>query len=385
MSKSLGTGIDPLQEIDRHGADAVRFGLLAMSSTQDVRYSAEKVQQGQALANKLFNAVRFALVRIDASLGSERAKAVAPTPMPAAVEDRWILSRLTRALADTAARIERYDFSHAALGLYDFVYGELCDWYLEIVKQRLPDRAETDGDDRAGQELAATLLYVLRETVAMAHPLIPFVTEELWRYLDDTGDLLAGSAYPRAREDLIDLQAEDEMSRTIEAVTLVRGWRDSVGARAGLFVTARLCADGYRMTAPLLARLARLRLLREQERSQAVDAAGTSATNGDGAHTPPRESSKEDAHARGGESSAESAAVASIPIPGGTVEVLSGEGLDLGAAERRREAAKRKLLAEIERVQGKLERPGFVEKAPAAVVEGERERLGRLRAELELL
>ena len=142
MSKSLGTGIDPLDEIERHGADAVRFGLLAMSSTQDVRYSAEKVQQGQALANKLFNAARFALTRIHASLGTRAwPRRLSPRRLPRTVEDRWILSRLARIEADTAARIESYDFSHAALGIYDFVYGELCDWYLELVKHRLPDRA----------------------------------------------------------------------------------------------------------------------------------------------------------------------------------------------------------------------------------------------------
>ncbi len=249
----------------------------------------------------------------------------------------------------------------------------MCDWYLEIVKQRLPDRTEADDNDDGRQELAATLLYVLRETAAMAHPLIPFVTEELWRYLEDTGELLVGSAYPRAREDLIDPQAEAELARTIEAVTLVRGWRDSVGAKAGLFVAARLCADGYELTAPLLARLARLQFPQDDEQPRVVEAAGANATGGDASSAP------------AGESSAEPTVVASIPIPGGTVEVLSGEGLDLGAAERRREAAKQKLLAEIERVQGKLERPGFVEKAPASVVEGERERLGRLRAELEVL
>jgi valyl-tRNA synthetase len=372
MSKSLGTGIDPLEEIDRHGADAVRFGLLAMSSTQDVRYSAEKVQQGQALANKLFNAARFALTRIHASLGSQAALAVQPVASPRTVEDRWILSRLAQVEADTAARIEGYDFSHAALGLYDFVYGELCDWYLELVKHRLPDRVE-GGEQVSGREgaeegfegphaeeeledpyaeeerqaLAATLLFVLRETVAMSHPVIPFVTEELWAYLDGTGGLLVGASYPRSQDALIDLEAEVVLERLIEAVTLVRGWRDSVGARAGLIVPARLCADGYEPTAALLARLARLELSEE------------APTDG--------------------------ACVASIPIPGGTVEVLSGEGLDLGAAERRRAAAREKLLAEIDRVQGKLSKPGFVEKAPAAVVEAERERLEHLRAELQSL
>ncbi len=150
MSKSLGTGIDPLDEIARHGADAVRFGLLAMSSSQDVRYSAEKVRQGQALANKLFNAARFVLLRI-AGMGDPThpvdleavvARGWDPARMgspSAPIEDRWILSRLQQIKADTAARIADYDFSHAALGLYDFVYGELCDWYLEAVKPRLTE------------------------------------------------------------------------------------------------------------------------------------------------------------------------------------------------------------------------------------------------------
>ncbi|MGA9876232.1 MAG: valine--tRNA ligase [Solirubrobacteraceae bacterium] len=358
MSKSLGTGIDPLDEIDRHGADAVRFGLLAMSSTQDVRYSAEKVQQGQALANKLFNAARFALTRIHASLGRQAAQELRPAALALTVEDRWILSRLARTQRDTAARIESYDFSHAALGLYDFVYGELCDWYLELVKHRLPDRVE-GVDDGAIEEdrtaLAATLLHVLRETVAMAHPLIPFVTEELWSYLDGDGQLLAGSPYPQPHDASIDAEAEQVMERTIEAITLVRGWRDSVGARAALIVPAGLRAEGYEQTAPLLARLGRLDL------STGTPTAGSE------------------------DSSAGGAIVASIPVPGGMVEVHSADGLDLDAAERRRANAREKLLAEIERAQSKLAKPGFVERAPAAVVDGERERLNRLRTELEAL
>ncbi len=287
MSKSLGTGIDPLDEIDRHGADAVRFGLLAMSSSQDVRYSAEKVRQGQALANKLFNATRFALLRIAGLPGVEldelalaadqdptRAGGApiqrapgsrALTPQPRTIEDRWILSRLQEILADTAARIEDYDFSHAALGLYDFVYAELCDWYLEIVKPRLAtDRGSADaaaqGSDEDRQALAATLLYVLRCTVALAHPVIPFVTEELWSYLDGTGELLAGAPYPRADVSLIDRDAEIELERVVEAVTLVRGWRDSVNAPPGALVRARIDADGYESTAAILANLARLDL-----------------------------------------------------------------------------------------------------------------------------
>ena len=118
MSKSLGTGIDPLDVIDQHGADGTRFGLLAMSSTQDVRFSEEKVAQGRQLANKLFNASRLVLLR--AADGAAYEEGAAPAPQT--VEDRWILSRLERTRAETARAIEAFEFHRAALGLYDFVY-----------------------------------------------------------------------------------------------------------------------------------------------------------------------------------------------------------------------------------------------------------------------
>ena len=133
MSKSLGTGIDPMDLIEggdkypAYGADAVRFGLLAMSSTQDVRFSEEKVAQGRALANKLFNASRLVLLNV---------QAVDAAPRPQTVEDRWILCRLQRVVADSHRNVEEFEFHKLALGLYDFVYGELCDWYLELVKGR---------------------------------------------------------------------------------------------------------------------------------------------------------------------------------------------------------------------------------------------------------
>jgi valyl-tRNA synthetase len=343
MSKSLGTGIDPLQEIEKHGADAVRFGLLAMSSAQDVRYSAEKVQQGQALANKLYNAVRFALLRIAEQPGVELGS-LSAQPQPGAVEDRWILSRLQRVKADLAARIETYDFSHAALSLYDFVYGELCDWYIELVKSRLDLDGTSSAQER--QALAATLLHVMRETVALAHPTIPFVTEELWGHLGGDG-LLAGGSWPQATESLIDVQAEEEVGRAIEAIALTRAWRDSVNASPSRIVPATIAVpDGlYAHTANSIARLARLELVEDPQM----------------------------------------APVASIAVPGGTITVLCAEGLDLDAAQRAREAARERLQADIDRVQGKLANERFVQRAPAEVVEAEREKLSRLQAKLEAL
>ncbi len=335
MSKSLGTGIDPLDEIDRHGADAVRFGLLAMSSSQDVRYSAEKVRQGQALANKLFNAARFVLTRtvageIDSDAG----------PQPTTLEDRWILSRLARVEDETAARLQRFDFAHAALGLYDFVYGELCDWYLELVKHRLRD----DAPEAERAALSATLLHVLRETVALAHPVIPFVTEELWSQLGGEG-LLAGARYPESDPARIDPRAEVSIERAIAAITALRGWRDGAELRPGLIVPVRLDADDYSPVAGAIARLARVEI---------VDADGQ-------------------------------VPIATVPIPGATVDVLPVEGVDLQAAERRTAKRRAELQAEIKRAEDKLANPGFVAKAPPEVVAAEREKLARLRAELEAL
>ncbi len=333
MSKSLGTGIDPLDEIERHGADAVRFGLLAMSSSQDVRYSAEKVEQGWRLANKLFNAVRFVLTSADV------AEAAADTePQPSTLEDRWILSRLARIEADTAERLERFDFSHAALGLYDFVYGELCDWYLELVKPRLRDAAPAQ--DRAA--LSATLVHVLRATVALAHPIIPFVTEELWSALGGQG-LLAGARYPVSDPARIDPQAEEAIGRAIAAITALRGWRDGAELRPKLIVPVRLDAAEYAPVVEAIARLAR------------VEFTGGS----------------------------EAEPIATVPIPGATVEVLPVEGVDLQAAERRTDKRRAELEAEVKRAEGKLSNPGFVDKAPADVVAAEREKLARLRDELE--
>jgi valyl-tRNA synthetase len=331
MSKSLGTGIDPLDEIDRHGADAVRFGLLAMSSTQDVRYSVEKLEQGQALANKLFNASRFVLLTV--------APGATPAARPRTVEDRWILSRLQRIVADTARRIEEFDFAKAALGLYDFVYGELCDWYLELVKGR-----------EADEDLSATLLHVLRETLALAHPFIPFVTEELWGHVPGDEGLLLAARFPRADPALVDDAAEREIEAVVAAVTAARSFRSDAGVRPAERLPSRLAADGYMRTAHLVARLARLDL-----------EAGVNS----GPPTP--------------------GPAVSIPVPGGALEVLPSAGVDLGEAERRRQAERERLRAEIARAEGRLANEGFVAKAPAQLVEAERDKLERLRREMEAL
>jgi valyl-tRNA synthetase len=341
MSKSLGTGIDPLTLIEggprppvftqggtfpAYGTDAVRFGLLAMSSAQDVRFSEEKVAQGQALANKLFNATRFVLLNIEE--GATPAPAGGPDGF---IEDRWILSRLEAAKADFAARVEAFDFAKAALGLYDFVYGELCDWYLELIKGR-------DFDAR----LSGHLLYVVRETLILAHPVIPFVTEELWEHGVGGADagLLAAHVRGPADPSLRDEAAERDIARVIATVQAVRSWRDAGGVKPGAFLRARL--DGLDGLVPLVSRLARLTPVDDRAEPVAV-----------------------------------------IPVAGSEVFLL--EGVDPAEAAAKVEAARRRIEGEIKRAEGKLSNPGFVDKAPEAVVAAEREKLERLRAELEAL
>jgi valyl-tRNA synthetase len=193
-------------------------------------------------------------------------------------------------------------------------------------------------------ETAAFALHVLSETLALAHPVIPFVTEEIWSYLPGSDDLLMSHRWPEVDEALRDLEVEAEVARAIDATKALRGWRDNVGAAPGKAVPARLEAEGYERVADHVARLARFEFF----------------TNGD-------------------------EPVATVGVPGGNVAVLASDAVDL-EAERRRAAERAELLRkEISRAEGKLSNQGFVAKAPAAVVQAEREKLERLRAELEEL
>ncbi len=316
MSKSLGTGIDPLEEIDVHGADALRFGLLAMSSTQDVRFSDAKVQQGRDLANKLWNASRLILLN---------AGAAQPEPRPARVEDRWILSRLERTIASVTAKLEGYDFAHAVQEAYAFFWHDLCDWYLEMVKPRL-----YDGDEAA----AANLLWALERVLALLHPTMPFVSEEIWSFHPARRGHLAVSPFPEADPALFDEAAEADVESGIRLTKRLRAWRDLVDVPAAAVLVAVL--DGVDPP-EFVSRLSRFRF--------------------DGVGAEP---------------------VASV----GPVRVLASEELDPAAVAERIEKRRDQLRAEVERGERKLGNEGFVAKAPAEVVEEERGKLERYRAEL---
>jgi valyl-tRNA synthetase len=346
MSKSLGTGIDPSDliaggprppvygeggDFPAYGADALRFGLLAMSSSQDVKFNEERVKQGRDLANKLWNASRLILLRV-----SE----VEPDPTAAAtVEDRWIVSRLERLTDRVTGHYDGFRFSPAALELYGAFWSELCDWYLELAKPRLY------ADDN--EQVSAVLLWALERTLELLHPVMPFVTEEIWSFMPGAEALLAVAPWPEPDYSRVDERAEAEVERLIEAVTALRRYRDEVGAKASALVRGRLVADGYGALRDQLARMARFEL---------VDGG---SPDGD--------------------------VLATVPIPGGGVQVLPSEAFDAEEARARIAARREQLAKEVERAERKLANEQFVANAPEAVVEAERRKLEEYREALRRL
>jgi valyl-tRNA synthetase len=177
MSKSLGTGIDPLEIIAAHGADATRYGLLKMSSGQDVRWSSGSVEEGRRLANKLWNASRLLLANAGGEVDTR----------PSSLEERWILARIDATRAEVERDFDAFDFSHAADRLYHLTFDDFCDWYLESIKPRLGEA-----------DVRATALAALERLLKLLHPVLPHVTEEIWSFLPDRASRLIVAAWPEA-------------------------------------------------------------------------------------------------------------------------------------------------------------------------------------------
>jgi valyl-tRNA synthetase len=201
MSKSLGTGIDPLDIIGEHGADATRYGLLKMSSSQDVRFSDGMVEEGRKLANKLWNVSRLLL---------SYAEGTEPGLRPREIEERWILARLEQARGEVEDAIARHDFSRAVDVLYHVTFDDFCDWYAEAIKPRL-----RDGDEDA----RATALGALEILLKLLHPVMPHVTEEIWSNLPSRGSRLIVSSWPR---EIAPTDTADALLRVQEAAERFR-------------------------------------------------------------------------------------------------------------------------------------------------------------------
>ncbi|MBI2014967.1 MAG: valine--tRNA ligase, partial [Candidatus Rokubacteria bacterium] len=344
MSKTKGNVVDPLVLMDRYGTDALRFTLagLAVPSVRDVRITDERIEASRNFANKLWNASRLVLSNLD---GYDAAAARRAAP---GLADRWIEARLAATTAAVRAALRAYRFNDAAATLYQFVWSEFCDWYLEIAKLSLY-HAESPAQRLRTQH---TLVTVLEATLRLLHPFMPFITEELWQRLPHAGDSIVVAPYPRAGRRRA-AAAEREMEAVMAVVTAVRNIRGEMRIAPGatLAVTLRPAAAE--------------RALYEGQRAL-VEALGRARLTVDPAARRARDTA--------------------LAVAGRAEVYVDLAGVVDVAAERQRLDKEIKRAGEaVEFLRAKLARPEFVERAPAEIVAKERERLAEqeaLRAKL---
>jgi valyl-tRNA synthetase len=339
MSKSKGNVIDPIELIEKYGADALRFALLA-STVQggDVKLGEGRVQGYRNFMTKLWNAARFCELN-----GCDPDPAFEPQRCREIV-NRWAISKLAKAADQTRAALEGYRFNEAAAALYHFTWDEFCDWYLELAKPLLA------GEDPAAKaETRATAAWVLAKLLHLLHPLTPFVTEELWeRRYGAPGGLLIGASWPELGGELIDPEAEAELDWLIRAISALRAARSDLGVPPA----ARLPLKVREAGATTRGRLARHRdALLQLARLAEIEPT-------------------EEPLPRGSLQVVVEGAIFALPLAG---------VIDLEQERRRLGKELARARAEIERFDQKLADPGFLERAPAEVIETPRAR----RAEAE--
>ncbi|MBQ8213857.1 MAG: class I tRNA ligase family protein, partial [Clostridia bacterium] len=346
MSKSLGNGIDPLEVIDKYGADALRFALSTGNSPgNDMRFSDEKMEAARNFANKLWNASRF--VRMNLTID----RVELPSAEKLAAEDKWILSKYNQTVATVTNALDHFEIGVALSAIYDFIWDIFCDWYIELTKSRLNDKG-TEGNETAQN----VLCYVLTGTLKLLHLFMPFITEEIYQALPHVGDAesIMISSFPKA-DALLDYPAEsEELSRVIAAIKAIRLRRNEMNVvpsrKAKVYIATKYASSFGASTHPFFARLASAS---EVEVAEAFDASVVSADN-----------------------------AVQIITDSATVYLPLSDLVDTEKERARLEGEYKKLTDEIERVNKKLANESFVAKAPAAVVDAERAKLAKYQENL---
>jgi valyl-tRNA synthetase len=353
MSKSLGNAIDPLEVMDQFGTDALRFTLLTGSTPgNDMKLALSRVEANRNFANKIWNAARF----IIGNLEGQPLQPGGWKDSDLALPDRWIISRQQRLTAEVTQLIKDWQFGEAGRRIYDFLWGEYCDWYIEIAKSRLYGM-----DEAARETTKQVLVHVLERTLRLLHPFMPFVTEEIWQHLPHEGEALIVASWPQAG--VVEEQAETQMGTLVEIIRSVRNARAEYNVEAGRRIAAIIVAGE---SSAML----------QSHRDMLVNLARISD-----------ESLTIAAHL-------ESKPARALALVIGGIEVylpLAGM-VDLEAEQKRLQAELAKTTAEIARVQALLSNEKFVARAPADVVERERgkiayyhEQEAKLRARLQTL
>ena len=343
MSKSLGNGIDPLKEIDCYGADALRMTLVTGTTPgNDTRYRQEKIEASRNFTNKLWNAARFVLMN-----QPEDQAVLAGSFQPTHLYDRWIAARLAKVAAHVTASLEAYELGEATRTIMDFIWDEYCDWYIELAKPRLYGKEGAEAQLQAQQASAI----VLRDALVLLHPIMPFITEELWQQLPHEGESIMVSAWP-ALDRLEDPEAEMQMQMVMDAVKAVRGLRHDMNVPTGKRAPVYLVSDDADMRALFEA---------QKEDFQLLAFASDVAVSEDNQLTEQAVST----------------------VSGGVQIFLPLKDLvHLDEEIARMEKEEKRLQGELKRLSGKLSNQGFVTKAPAEVVAQERQKLETYQGDL---
>ena len=222
MSKSLGNGIDPMDVIAKYGVDALRWFLVTGSTPgQDIRFSYKKMDAAWNFINKIWNASRYVIMNLD---GMEHAPQL-PDKSKWDLADRWILAKLNATVKQVNAQFEKFEFGEAGRALYNFIWNDFCDWYIEMSKEKLTNGTPTEKEDTKN-----ILAYVLDQTLKLIHPIMPFVTEKLWLSMPHDGESIMVSDYPVAHAELADVSAVEQMGDLIDLIKAVRTIRNDAGA-----------------------------------------------------------------------------------------------------------------------------------------------------------
>lgn len=339
MSKSLGNGIDPLEVIDKYGADALRFTLANGNSPgNDMRYSDKKVEASRNFANKLWNAARFILMNLD---GSEEAG----LPDELALEDKWVLSLYNDLVKEVTDNLERFELGIAVQKLYDFIWDVFCDWYIELAKIRLQKGGEPT------QCAKRVLIYVMSNVLKLLHPFMPFVTEEIWQSLPHEGASIMVSDWPQYSDALNFSAEEEQMNMIMDAVRAIRNRRAEMNVphskRAKIYISTSY-VDTFRLSGEFMQKLAGASEV-EVEDGIEIDGAVCIVTD-----------------------------AAKIYIP-------MGDLVDFEAERARLNKELASAQKQLDGINAKLSNENFVSKAPAPVVEAQREAARKLNEKIAML
>ena len=337
MSKSLGNGIDPLEMANQYGADALRFNLVTGNSPgNDMRFYTERCEAMRNFANKIWNASRFLMMNLTIDQ--------CELPEKLELEDKWILSKLNSVIPEITENMERYELGVAAQKVYDFIWDSYCDWYIELTKTRL------QGDDEDSKIRAQQVLcYVLTQILKLLHPFMPFITEEIWQALPHEGDYLMLQQWPEHHANLDFPEEEKAMELIMDAIRAIRARRAEMNvppSKKAQLTVSTLEQAVFTQGTPFLKRLAYASDVKVVAATDTVDAQGMVVVT---------------THA------------ARLYLP-------LAELVDLEKEKARIQKELDKNRKELDKLETKLNNPGFVNKAPAQVVEAERERANKLKA-----